>query len=289
MKHPIYNKIDSIVTMRVLDSFKKNEDEYQKVFFNIAKMAGLRMLPDNEVMTIVTRAIVIGQIMKQGHTLIQANKEDWSSEITTKTLEKLKLKDIKFAFNSGAIVIDGYKILFAFLSKDVINNEINKHYKIILNPDDNKSDNDKDLLYISCDDPINGGQWYIHISEDKYLFEGITNDEHKNLLSMTMAILLYTSMFNGDKNRVNVKTIISKKNSKLSAPKHTTNLIKLTQHISDELESKEGSNWKSEKRWLVRGHMRSQFYSSTGEHKPIWIDPFWKGSGKEEVKKIYKV
>ncbi len=29
--------------------------------------------------------------------------------------------------------------------------------------------------------------------------------------------------------------------------------------------------------WLVKGHWRQQFYAATGEHRPIWIQPYVKG------------
>lgn len=30
-------------------------------------------------------------------------------------------------------------------------------------------------------------------------------------------------------------------------------------------------------KWLVRGHWRQQFYPSTSEHRPLWIEPYVKG------------
>ena len=37
-------------------------------------------------------------------------------------------------------------------------------------------------------------------------------------------------------------------------------------------------------RWGVDGHWRNQFYSSTGEHKLIWIDPYIKGPPDKPLK-----
>ena len=31
------------------------------------------------------------------------------------------------------------------------------------------------------------------------------------------------------------------------------------------------------RQWLVRGHIRNQYYPSTGMHETIWIDPHIKG------------
>lgn len=36
--------------------------------------------------------------------------------------------------------------------------------------------------------------------------------------------------------------------------------------------------------WLVRGHWRQQFYPSTSEHKPIWIEPYVKGPEDKPLK-----
>lgn len=41
--------------------------------------------------------------------------------------------------------------------------------------------------------------------------------------------------------------------------------------------------------WLVRGHWRNQFYPSTGDHKPIWIDPFVKGDPDKPFKGTERV
>jgi hypothetical protein len=36
--------------------------------------------------------------------------------------------------------------------------------------------------------------------------------------------------------------------------------------------------------WLVRGHWRQQFYPSTGEHRPLWIEPYVKGPDDKPFK-----
>jgi hypothetical protein len=36
--------------------------------------------------------------------------------------------------------------------------------------------------------------------------------------------------------------------------------------------------------WLVSGHWRKQFYRSTGEHRPKWIEPYVKGSEDQPLK-----
>lgn len=30
-------------------------------------------------------------------------------------------------------------------------------------------------------------------------------------------------------------------------------------------------------RWIVRGHWRNQYYSTRGDHRPIWIAPHFAG------------
>ena len=36
--------------------------------------------------------------------------------------------------------------------------------------------------------------------------------------------------------------------------------------------------------WLVSGHWRQQFYPSTKEHRPVWIDPYVKGPDDKPFK-----
>lgn len=36
--------------------------------------------------------------------------------------------------------------------------------------------------------------------------------------------------------------------------------------------------------WLVRGHWRQQYYASTAEHRPLWIEPYVKGPEEKPLK-----
>lgn len=44
-----------------------------------------------------------------------------------------------------------------------------------------------------------------------------------------------------------------------------------------------GREWQHQ--WLVAGHVRRQWYSTLGEHLPVWISPYIKGPDDKPFKK----
>lgn len=276
IKHPIYDKDNSILIQ--LLKFIKNPNRLEEeldVIYKAHLSAGIKV----DMASIMNGLICFNEIKNNGHTHIKIKDEEWESDITKKTLEKLSLQDIKLPFKNGCIVYKDKTIFFAHISESTINKNYSTYVK-------NKRDN-IDLFYIFYRE----GKYvnYIILESDKTLFYKMS-DDYKNILSVVIGTLIYTAMYTNDKERVKSKIIVSGKSSKLNIPKHNINQINLFQKVNNEhVIGREGTNWKSEKRWLVRGHIRNQFYKSTGEYKLIFIDPYWKGDGAEEVQKIYNV
>lgn len=280
--HPIYNKSEELFL-----HYSKLTNNYDKfinlIHFFIKK--NNRPIELQEQLAITAKAVVFKEIILNNHNYIKINKEDWNSDVTKKTLESLKIKDLNLAFKAGTIDYGNIRIFFAYISEDGANNK----YRNIENVSQLEG-----KLHICFNDIIGAEHiGYKSIEYNDFVIDKDRNyDENtKEVLTILLSVLLYASMFKNIKDRVKETKIIGKKSSKRNIPKHTINQINLFQKISNEKEicGREGSKWKSDKRWLVRGHMRNQFYKSTGEYKLIFIDPFWKGDGIEEVEKVYNI
>lgn len=288
--HPIYNKNDNVIhkLVKYLNNSDKLKEELNMLQLHIG-----RSISNDELAGLICKAVIFKEIINNNHNLIKINKDEWSSDITKKTLEKLKITDFNFAFKSGVVVYDKYNIFFTYLT----GNEIQEKYKHISNIVGSKNNPDKGFIHIiyTANNDVDKNIYY-SISDKETIFSNDGVDvnmleEQKDVISTLISVLSYAGMFRNIKDRVKVSNIIGKKSSKQNIPKHTINQIKLFQKISNEkvVNEREGTKWKSEKRWLVRGHLRNQFYKSTGEYKVIFIDPFWKGDGIEEVEKIYNI
>jgi len=55
------------------------------------------------------------------------------------------------------------------------------------------------------------------------------------------------------------------------------NVITLRSSVRDAVRTERGEGPEWHQRWLVRGHLRAQYYPSTKSHSVIWIAPYIKG------------
>jgi len=283
MRHPMYNQLD----INLIHPFFKSMDtqnNYDRCIHNVASKMGLSDLDPETVNSFTTRAYIMKQISEEGHTLIKISKNEWSSDITKSTLEKLKIEDLKLPFDSGAIQIDDDVIYFAYVSKE-------RQHKEKMLDSVHKEEVIRDVFKISYFDKTTMITYYLIIGVNETISDVTIADEIiTDLTITTLSALLYIASFKDDTERVSIKKIIGKKSGKLKIPKHVTNIIKLTQVAkSYDGRSTDENKQKSDKRWIVRGHWRNQFYKTTDSYKLKWIDPYWKGSGSEEINKVYKL
>lgn len=218
-------------------------------------------------------------IKKHGHNLIDAGKYDWSSEVSEKTLSALKLSDLKKPFQSGTVLYGDYKIHFFFRNENWI---VVQYSHPSLNYTDKRGKFHTEYegleMWHTAEFGTIGGD--LDIGENK---------EERSLMYALFSILLYLSVFKNNRERVSApKTISAKKSGKTE--KHSINIVYLSQsNAYDTVGSASPTQKKSDKTWIVRGHWRNQYYKEVEGTKPKWIDPYWKGSGKVEVEKIYKL
>jgi len=284
MKHPMYNDLDKKLTMPLVKDLK-DSDKLNLDLIKLARLMGLNKLPQNEVSDVLTRALIFNRIPKDGHVLINIKSKDWESDITRNTFKKLCLKDIKLPFNSGAINIDNKVFYFCKETKeDMI--ERTKHNDIFKLA--KKEEDIVDTFNISYLDKDNFISRFITLADNDTLINDALDEEAIKIITLVMSALMYISAFKNDVTRVSSKKIIGKKSAAKQIKKHTINKIVLSQVTKEiSVEDNSGTGWTSDKRWIVRGHWRNQYYKSTDSTKPKWIDPYWKGSGKEEAEKVY--
>lgn len=118
--HPIYNKSEELFLQ-----FSKFTNNYEKfvnlIHFFIKK--NNRPIRLHEQLALTTKPVIFKEIILNNYNYIKINKEEWNSDVTKKTLESLKLKDLNLAFRSGTIDYGNIRIFFAYISEDDVKNK----------------------------------------------------------------------------------------------------------------------------------------------------------------------
>lgn len=250
---------------------------------------GVLGVTSSDIDSFISLGIIFEKIPKDGYVTMNVDEQEWKSDITYNTFKKLKVNDIKLPFNSGSISAGGKDFFFARQTKEEIINRSRTNKTCELGVDESDV---VDMLNISYMDKETNVLVYADLRGDDFILnDKIVDDDVRDMVTIVISTLIYVSAFKTETTRVRSKKILCKKSSSFSTPKHVINHIRLYQTIKDNeySQSKNGSSWKSEKRWLVRGHWRNQYYKTLDKYKPKWIDPFWKGSGSEEIEKVYHV
>ena len=255
MNHPIYDNKEYAM---IYNASINNKELYESMLQHVG----------DEAKGLEYHMRTMHSIAKGGHILIDIENSEWESEISKKTISSMKLKDIHLPFVSGAIVDkktdDG--IIFFCRTKD----SFNVSYTIT-------QEGNTGLLYQS-------------IYNEDMLGERIeTYPDHKNEMYRTLSVLMYISAFKREKSRVKENTTNKLKASKKrSIPSHRIHTVFVRQPKCYRDGGSAGGG-KSNMSWVVKGHWRNQWYSKAKEHKAKWIDMHFKGKGKEEISKVYKV
>jgi hypothetical protein len=275
MKHPIYkdqgmNKVRAMF-IELISNYGYNgaKDIMAKRF---AQANGLDVgLVMSQADGQLRAFIIEDTVAKEGHVLIDVDREEWDSENSRKTLAKMDISLFKFPFTSGTLSMGGRNISYAVPKEKEDGKSIHLCYS---------SETGTHMVY------INGGQ-----SLEKSMDEYRIDDANKNVVYDVMSVLLFVATFNGTKQIKKIVTPVTSGSKRKSIPKHVINKILLKPSVSGSDYSNLGGTKKSksDKTWIVRGYWRNQYYAKTKENKPKWIAPHWRGAGKEQVEKVYKV
>ncbi len=257
MNHPMYK--DRIYA-KAYEGYKKKREQFDLMTIAMGEEAmGLRL-----------HMKVMEAIEKNGHVLVDIESDEWRSDITDRTLRALSPKDVKFPFKAGAIMAGKSNDEVVFFS--VEDNELIVSFEVVQN------DGSTGVMSQTISMDTEFGEFFD------------MHPDNKEQLSMTISVLMYISAFKREKARVlEVTTNKLKASKKRAIPSHRIHTVYVRQPKSSGASHKQGGEKKSDKSWLVRGHWRNQYYKSKNKNAPKWIDPYWKGDGKEKLEKVYKV
>lgn len=233
---------------------------------------------------------------KYGYISIKLEKEDWNESFSMEALAEIPLNSVKFPYKSFSIETSNYdwsyngerveRIIFTMFDKSTTENEASDaNYLLVLVHSNNLRTADS-IIALNSDYSLKDNVK----DTDNGFKNGIYNDL-AFFLGRVISVAMYMEHFKADRNRVIEKTIKINRNPKEAVFRDIlTKEYKLMQpksSISYAIEGKERG--KNNVSFVVRGHWRNQSYkdSETKEryNKPKWIDPYFKGEGKEMFQK----
>ncbi len=286
MKHPIYR--DAYISR--LYSIWKNDSDFFK------EQARAFMRDGSETVESISAYMedfaMMESIERNGMVVIEANRSEWDSKISKKTLSKMKIGDIKLPFHAGAITSstldDGYMLFSRATIESTGESALRLQIPVNELPKYNKESSETNSYKEG-----ERGTIIINLLNTSIIGDSVSefDEDGANYVYSILSIFMYISLFKNDSNRVKETRLKACSASrKKGVPKHRVNKIVLRQKISKSNESiKNSKRGILTKSHIVRGHWRNQWYPKEEFHKPKWIDPYWKGDGKEELEKIYKV
>ena len=276
MKHPIYDNPSIVKTRNVFITsvekigYEKTVDLFIENIFVLNNGSYTRDQLKLYSEAQMNGFMIDNEISKNGHVLISIKRDEWESKQSENTISMIDINNLKFPFVAGTIKVDD----------DIFSFNVNTEgidTRLMLTREE-----DSGLHLVK----LVGG-----ISVRDAIEDVIDNEDNSKMIYVILSSLMYIASFK------NTKRVESKIHPRFSGskrkeiPKHSVNTIKLSPsksiHNSGNISKSEKQ--KSDKYWIVRGFWRNQYYSKEGINKPKWIDPYFKGSGKEEVEKIYKV
>jgi hypothetical protein len=245
-------------TKKIVEKYIEDKSILNKIRF-IPQSAGLILLVQNVCKTI-----------ENGFRILEVKADEFDSGVSRKTIEGLTISNILMPFDSFCVK---FKKESGEESIIFINN---KRDSVIFSKEFENT-------ILSC--KIEKDDKSIKESLKGYTQEAI------DMILDSISTTMYFTAFKNEKKRVQT-TKIPNKNIATKKFAKTISIIKLNGVFYSNRKAEEISRRESnDKAWIVKGHWRSQPIGSREEteHKIIWIDCFWKGSGKEQISKIYKL
>ena len=286
MKHPIYR--DAFIA-RMYGIWKNDRN-----FFKEQAIGFIRDGSETEesVLSYMEDFAMMEAVEKNGMVLIEADRGEWESNISKKTLSKMKVGDIKLPFSAGAITSSALDSGYMLFTRAMVNTT-REDCLMLHVPVDELPEHDS-LPSESVDNrKRKEGMVIITLLNSSVIGDDVSklSENEANYVYSTLSMLMYISLFKNDNSRIKETRLRAcSASKKKGTPKHRVNKIVLQQKVSKDKEgvtsSKRGTLTKAH---IVRGHWRNQWYASLDSHKPKWIDPYWKGDGKEKIEKIYVI
>ena len=244
---------------------------------------------------IYIRSLMASRTMMSGFVNIDASRDRWYSELSEKVIREIPVSEFKMPFNAGYIKMAGNGFLFyrdefgiiISLLHDNGVDRVARDQDITFEPDDIL-----DEAFAKAPPAIFAAK-----EEDGKLGNSIDTHnlkrQHEIVIVSILSALMYVSLANASDDSlsgtVNRKIVQGKKSAKKGIPKHKISVINVKQKAPSIKSVGGGKRPPSDKMWVVRGHWRNQWYAADGVHKPKWIHPHFKGSGREVAQKVYKL
>ena len=252
MRHPMYSHDDDIELLRLFDTYG-----YQYIFNHFED--------EEEAKEAYNFAVTLSNIRRDGYSLIRISDDSFAEEYSKNTLMSLTAKDINLPFKAFTL---------QFTEKSLV-----VHVGRVFN----------NLMFFVYSKNVFTSYFVADNLSIQKVSESLHEEDEEYDVVEIVSAIMYTSMFKKEPSRVAEKTIQAKPSRKMGIPKHTINIIKLTQPEPRQLNI-EGTTRKYTKKWIVRGHWRNQYYAKERLNKPKWIDPYWKGIEADEmVEKEYLI
>jgi hypothetical protein len=219
--------------------------------------------------------VVIQKIFESGLFYLNVIDE-LDINFSKKTLDSLIISDMKFIVDAGSHKVNNRMNHFSF---SMVDTKEAGETLALSNIFENEDMTSMSIM------PILKGKSL------KNLLVYVAAEDHENIYSF-ISLMMYLSTFEKDRERVIKKTeSINKKVMKnYSNRKPIFSYIKLKQPLVKDEGPTGRVNRNYTSRWIVIGHWRNQYYSSTKEFKPKWIDSHWKGKDTDQIKeKAYQL
>jgi hypothetical protein len=231
----------------------------------------------------IARISSFSAIERNGHIHVDAARGDWENKISRDTIEKMCSEDMRLPFKAFSIGMHGS--MYTVATVKALMTEWNKGFFHELK---------EDSIVVMYAGDAGKGTWLLTLNRNKMTVKdnietSNVGEKNKALLYTILSVTLYIAAFKNDRVRVPSKIIKGPAKKKRRIPKHNMRLITLDPNVVLKERPPTLGGSKSDKSWIVRGHWRNQWYSKEGIHQPKWIDPYWKGDGKEQLEKTYRV
>lgn len=238
---------------------------FEEVIKNRKVLEKIRLFPESNGLVLLIESMI--NVIENGFTILEVKRDEFDSNVSRKTIESMQINKIQMPFKSFAIKFKNNNTeSFIFIN--------NKEDSVIFSKEDSDG-------ILSCG--IRKDESFIKESFLDFKQESI------DMILDSISVIMYFTAFKNEKTRVETAKILNKNGITKNVSK-TVSIIKLNSSLYLNNKSK-NTNKISDKSWIVKGHWRNQPVGSKDniEYRTIWIDSYWKGDGKEQINKIYKL
>lgn len=293
MNHPIYQHMlfeefdlaGRVAVERDIEKIEKLLKDGANRLGSSLEEAGFHCEKDH-FQLIVIRCGMAAEVIRDGLVKIDASHDDWYNDLSKKTISSIKVKNFKCPFRSGTISTEMGVYMFSYSDSGLFVFLLDSS-RFDLNYEEHNLEKNTSglvsLLTLKSDNDATIGE-----EVGRAMLDELQTREAYAILAALMYIAMSNSSIEEYGDAIHRKSVLNKGKKKKGIPRHTTNVINVRQKIRKGAGYQHGRG-KSDKTWIVRGHWRNQWYSKLDEHKPKWIDPYFKGDGKVAADKVYKI